>query len=476
MNRQNGNPSLVRGLSLIGAISVNAGNMVGTGIFLKARIMTCNVGTPSLVMLVWVAGGLLTLAGALTYAELATMMPEAGGEYVFLKRAWGRPMGFLYGWTIFFVARTGSQAALAVGSAIFINILTGGALDRPFFVFHPFGHDIPFGWLQVVALGTIATVTAVNCLTVAASGRIASLLTGIKFGLLAAIGVGAFALAHGNWAHFSMSGAAGTCDAVAAGARGGIAGFGAAMLGALWAYDGWNNITPLSGEVRNPQRNLPLAFIGGMLIVAGLYIFVNVAYFYVLTPGEVASVALSSSVATETVRRFLGASATAFVAASLLSSSLGAMHSSMLANARVPFAMARDGLFFRRLASVAPHIRIPRNALIAQGCWAGVLALSGSYDVLTDYVIFASWLLYGLTAASVFVFRRKLPDAPRPYRTWGYPVVPAIFLLVTAWLLLNTLRTGPVQAFTGLALMVLGLPFYLFWARRGKPVDSEVSY
>jgi len=450
--------------------------MVGTGIFLKARIMTCNVGTPSLVMLVWVAGGLLTLAGALTYAELATMMPEAGGEYVFLKRAWGRPMGFLYGWTIFFVARTGSQAALAVGSAIFINILTGGALDRPFFVFHPFGHDIPFGWLQVVALGTIATVTAVNCLTVAASGRIASLLTGIKFGLLAAIGVGAFALAHGNWAHFSMSGAAGTCDAVAAGARGGIAGFGAAMLGALWAYDGWNNITPLSGEVRNPQRNLPLAFIGGMLIVAGLYIFVNVAYFYVLTPGEVASVALSSSVATETVRRFLGASATAFVAASLLSSSLGAMHSSMLANARVPFAMARDGLFFRRLASVAPHIRIPRNALIAQGCWAGVLALSGSYDVLTDYVIFASWLLYGLTAASVFVFRRKLPDAPRPYRTWGYPVVPAIFLLVTAWLLLNTLRTGPVQAFTGLALMVLGLPFYLFWARRGKPVDSEVSY
>jgi len=449
--------------------------MVGTGIFLKARVMTCNVGTPLLVMLVWVAGALLTLAGALTYAELATMMPEAGGEYVILRRAWGRPIGFLYGWTVFFVARTGSQAALAVGSAIFINILTGGALSHPYFVLRPFGHEIPFGPLQVVALATIAAVTAINCLTVSASGRIASLLTAIKFALLAAIGIGAFALANGNWAHFSLSGAAGTCDAVAAGARGGLAGFGAAMLGALWAFDGWNNITPLSGEVRNPQRNLPLAFIGGMLIVAGLYLFVNVAYFYVLTPREVASVALSSSVATETVRRFLGASATAFVAASLLSSSLGAMHSSMLANARVPFAMARDGLFFRRLASVAPHIHIPRNALIAQGCWAGVLALSGSYDVLTDYVIFASWMLYGLTAASVFVFRRKLPDAPRPYRTWGYPVVPAVFLLVTAWLLLNTLQTGPVQAFTGLGLMALGLPFYLFWARH-SPNHSEVPY
>ncbi len=203
-------------------------------------------------------------------------------------------------------------------------------------------------------------------------------------------------------------------------------------------------------------------------MVAGLYLFVNVAYFFVLTPAQVASVALSSSVATETVRHFLGASATAFVAASLLSSSLGAMHSSMLANARVPFAMARDGLFFRKLANVAPGIRVPRNALIAQGVWAGILALSGSYDVLTDYVIFASWLLYGLTAASVFVFRRRFPDVQRPYRTWGYPVVPAVFLLVTAALLLNTLRTGRDQALAGLVLMAFGLPFYLFWSMR-KP-------
>lgn len=469
-------PGLVRGLTLTGAVAVNAGNMVGTGIFLKARVMTCNVGTPGLVMLVWVVAGLLTLAGALTYAELATMMPEAGGEYVFLRRAFGRPMGFLYGWTIFFVARTGSQAALAVGSAIFINILTGGALDRPFFFVHLPGHAVPFGVLQIIALATIALVTAVNCLTVSASGRIASLLTSIKFGLLAAIGIGAFALAHGSWAHFSMSGAAGTCEAVARGARGGLAGFGAAMLGALWAYDGWNNLTPLSGEVRNPQRNIPLAFIGGMVIVAGLYLFVNLAYFFVLSPAQVASVSLSSSVATETVRQFLGASATAFVAASLLSSSLGAMHSSMLANARVPFAMARDGLFFRRMATIAPGIRVPRNALIAQGCWAGVLALSGSYDVLTDYVIFASWLLYGLTAGSVFVFRRKLPDAPRPYRTWGYPLVPAIFLLVTAWLLLNTLRTGTEQALAGLALMALGLPFYVYWSKQrsaGKEPQAD---
>ena len=460
--------TLVRGLSLTAAASINIANMIGTGIFLKTRVMTCNVGRPWLVLAVWVVAGLLSLAGALTFAELAAMMPHAGGEYVFLREAYGRPWGFLYGWTIFFVARTGSQAALATGSAIFLNILTGGALSRTFFIAHVFGHAIPFGLLQVVALASIAVITGVNCASVSVSGKAASILTGIKLTLLVAIGAGAMLLAYGHWGNLAMSAAAGTCEGVSAAARGGLAGFGAAMLGALWAYDGWDNLTPLSGEVRNPQRTIPLAFIGAMLVVAALYVFVNLAYFYVLTPAQVASVPLASSVATEAVRRFLGSAAVGLVAVALLASSIGALHASVLANSRVPFAMAEDGLFFRRLADITPKSRVPRNALIAQGIWASALALSGSYDLLTDYVIFASWILYALAIASVFVFRRRLPDAPRPYRTWGYPVVPILFLVVTAWLLINTLWTGPLQAFTGIGLMAAGVPFYFYWSRKAR--------
>ncbi|MGA3026503.1 MAG: amino acid permease [Bryobacteraceae bacterium] len=468
MNTAEPRRTLVRGLSLTAATSINIANMIGTGIFLKTRVMTCNVDSPWLVLAVWVVAGLLSLAGALTFAELAAMMPHAGGEYVFLRNAYGRPWGFLYGWTIFFVARTGSQAALATGSAIFLNIVTGGALSRTFFNVPVFGYAIPFGLLQLVALGWIAAITAVNCASVSVSGTAASVLTAIKLALLALIGIGAMTLAYGNWGHLAMHAAAGTCEGVSVAARGGLAGFGAAMLGALWAYDGWDNLTPLSGEVRNPQRTIPLAFIGAMLVVGALYLFVNVAYFYVLTPAQIASVPLTSSVATEAARRFVGSAAVGLIAVALLASSVGALHASVLANSRVPFAMAEDGLFFRRLAAITPTSRVPRNALIAQGVWASVLALSGSYDLLTDYVIFASWVLYALAIASVFVFRRRLPDAPRPYRTWGYPVVPALFLVVTAWLLLNTLWTGPLQAFAGLGLMAAGTPFYFYWSRKAR--------
>ena len=218
--------------------------------------------------------------------------------------------------------------------------------------------------------------------------------------------------------------------------------------------------------MRDPKRNMPRAFIGAMLVVGALYLFVNVGYFYVLTPAEIASVPLSSSVASEVTKRFLGPAAVGLIAMALLASSFGALHSSIFANSRVPFAMAQDGLFFRKLATVSAKNRVPVNALLAQAAWASVLTLSGTYDTLTDCVMFASWLLYGLTAASVFVFRKRMPDAERPYRAWGYPVVPALFLLVTAWLLINTLRATPVQAIAGLVLIALGLPFYWYWSRK----------
>jgi basic amino acid/polyamine antiporter, APA family len=474
------NVRLIRGLTLLAAVSIVIGNVIGTGVFLKARVMTCNVGTPGKVVLVWIAAGILSLAGALTYAELAAMMPRAGGEYVFVREAYGKGTGFLYGWMQIFIAKTGSQASLAVAFGIFLNDLTGGALNQNFFTLNLFGFAVPFGRLQVAALGVIVLFTLVNCATVSVSGHIATVLTFVKIALVLGVGLGAFFLAGGGGSGFSNYGLAnvgGACEGVSASARYGLAGFGAAMLGALWGYDGWNNLTLVAGEVKDPQRNIPRALIGGMLVIITAYVFVNIAYFYALTPTEVASVSAKSSVAREVAVRFFPAVAVTLIAAGLLFSSIGSLHTSILTGARVPYAMARDRLFFQNLARLSPKTHVPVGALILQGIWACLLALSGSFDTLTDYVIFGSWIFYGLTTASVFIFRRRMPDAERPYRAWGYPVVPILFLLVTGFLLVNTLLTTPTQALTGLGLILLGLPVYWYWARHNRIVNqsSEIT-
>jgi APA family basic amino acid/polyamine antiporter len=464
---------LTRGVGPWAATAVNVANMIGTGVFLKTRVMTCNVGGAKTVLLVWLAAGLLSLAGTFSYSEIAAMMPEAGGDYVYLRRAYGRLVGFLYGWMAFTVARAGSQAALAVGLAIFMNVALGGALDRwhvgaGFFGAHGSG-------LTLAALASIWAVALINCASVASGGRMALVLTIVKVGLVLSVGIGAFVFAAGDWGHLAQSGLTGACEGVASSARGGVAGFGAAMLGALWAYDGWQNVAPLAGEVKDPQRNLPRAFVGGTLVVAALYLFVNAAYYYALTPLQIASVPLSSSVATEVLKRFLGPMAVSMTAVALMISSFGSLHASVLANSRIPFAMARDGLFFRSLTRLSPHSNVPARAILAQAAWASVLALSGSYDTLTDCVIFASWLFYGLVTASLFVFRKEMPDAPRPYRALGYPVIPLIFLTVTVALLINTFVAAPREALQGVGLLAAGLPFYWFWSRKPGRMSGAQS-
>jgi APA family basic amino acid/polyamine antiporter len=459
-------PELTRGLGLWGAIAVNVANMIGTGVFLKTRVMTCNVGSAKTVLAVWLAAGLLSLAGTFSYSEIAAMMPEAGGDYVYLRRAYGRLAGFLYGWMAFAVARAGSQAALAVGLAIFMNVALGGALDNWHIQGSVFDYYFRISGLTLVALATIWTVALINCASVAAGGRTAVAVTIAKVALVLGVGISAFAFAPGDWTHFAASGLTGSCEGVAQSARGGIAGFGAAMLGALWAYDGWNNVAPLAGEIRDPQRNLPRAFVGGMLVVAALYLLVNVGYYYALTPTEIASIPTTSSVATEVLKRFLGPMAVSLTAITLMISSFGSLHASVLANSRIPFAMARDGLFFESLGKLSPRSNVPARAILAQAVWGSVLALSGSYDALTDSVIFASWLFYGLSTGSLFVFRRTMPDAPRPYRALGYPVVPIVFLMVTAALLVNTFVAAPREALRGVAILAAGLPFFWYWSRR----------
>ena len=457
---------LIRGLGLIAAISVNVANIIGTGVFLKARVMTCNVGTPGKALIVWVLAGLLSMAGALTYAELLAMMPRAAGEYGIIRDAYGRPLSFIYGWAQFLIARTASAAALAVGFAIFLNDLVKGALDTIYFQYTiPGGHVISFGRLQIVALGAIIITTLINCAAVRVSGGVASVLTGMKLALLLGIGLGAFFYSGGDWGHLGMANTGGTCEGVAI-TTGGMAGFAAAMLGALWAYDGWNNITFLAGEVKNPGRNLPLALIGGGLVVMGLYLFVNINYFHVLTPTEVASVPASSSVAGEVVQRLLGAGAVTLRAAAMMTSSFGALHASLLATARIPYALAKDGLVVKSLAHVSPRTHVPVRALMVQMFWACVVALSGSFDTITDYAVFALTLFYILVAASIFLFRKRMPDAERPYRTWGYPVVPIIFLAVSVFLIFQTIINTPRQSAIGLGLILLGLPVYYLVEKR----------
>lgn len=462
--------NLQRGLGLWGGIAVNVGNVIGTGVFLKTRVMSCNVDDPLLVMTVWVAAGLLSLLGALCYAELSAAMPSAGGDYVFLRRAFGKPASFLYGWTVFAIMKTGSQAALAVGFAIFVNAVSAGSLDVAWLTLPVFG-GMPVRGLTIVALAALWCVTLVNCASIGATGRIATLLTALKIIAVAAIGAAAFTFGQGDFANFTAAASGGRCEGVQASAMGGLAGFGAAMLGAMWAYDGWNNVAPLCGEVKDPQRNLPRIFVWSTLLVIALYVGVNAAYFFVLDPRIIADLSATSSVATEVVRTFAGPVAVTLMAAVLMISSLGSLHASVLANSRVPYAMAVDGLFFRKLAQLSPHSRVPVNAVLAQACWASVLTISGTYDTLTDSVVFASCLFYALAAAAVWMLRRREPDLLRPFRVWGYPYTPAIFVLVSLALLANALIATPQQALLGVGVVLLGLPLYFYWNRKISAAD-----
>jgi APA family basic amino acid/polyamine antiporter len=463
--------SLIRGLGLLAAISIIIGNVVGTGVFLKARVMTCNVGSPEWVIVVWIAAGILSLAGALTYAELSAMKPEAGGEYVFLRDAYGRVWSFLYGWMQIFIAKTGSQAAVAVAFAIFLNDLLGDKLKQVLFKTEVLGFDYELTSLQVVAVMMIIIITTINCAAVSVGGQIATFFTVIKIGLVLFVGLGAFFLADGSFGNFGMVNSGGACEGVENTVKYGAAGFtfvggfGAAMLGALWGYDGWNNLTLVAGEVKNPQRNIPLALIGGTITIILLYVFVHFAYFYVLTPTEIASVPGTSSVAKEVAIRFFGAGVLSLMAAGLMASSIGTLHTSVLTGARVPYAMAKDGIMFSSFGKLSAT-RVPVVALVVQGIWACLLAISGSFDTLTDYVIFGSWIFYTVVTASIFVFRHKYPNAERPYKAFGYPVVPILFIFAATGLLVNTLYASTMKSLIGIFLILAGLPVYYYLINR----------
>lgn len=430
-------------------------NIIGTGVFVKARVMTCNVGSPGMVLTVWFVAGLLTLAGALVYAELGAMMPRSGGEFHFIGAAFGRRWAFLYGWTKS-IALGATNAAVAIIFVVFLNDLTGGALP-------------PLA-VQILPLLVIAVATGINLGSVRSSGQAATILTSVKVALVLLVGLGAFLLADGSWGNYSFGGEAGTCEGVPESAKLGLSGFGAAMLGALWGYNGWAVIAALGGEIKDPGRTLPRALIGGTLTVIALYMLINAAYFYVLLPVEVASVAESSSVASEATSRFFGPGIAALMSAGLMISAYGTLHTTMLSGPRVPFALARAGLLPKGLAHISAS-GVPAVAVITVGAWSIVMAVSGTFDILTDIYIFVLWVFFGMNGVAVFILRRRWPDATRPYRVWGYPFVPALFLLVTAYLLINTFLATPSRAVAGIGLIIVGLPVYEYFNRRAGKME-----
>jgi APA family basic amino acid/polyamine antiporter len=455
-DRTGGRTELKRDLGTWAASSIVVGTVIGSGIFLVPHDMVAAVGSPALVFAVWVFGGLLTLAGSLSYAELAAALPEAGGEYAYLREAYGPLWGFLYSWTQMWVAKSGSIATLATGFAIYLTAFSPSLDGVVWRAPGSSGLEIRYG--QLFAIGLILALAWLNYYGVKLGGEVQTAITVVKVALIAAIIVVGFAF--------------GTAHAAAGPGGAPVAhwaGFSVALVAALWAYDGWNNVTMVASEIKNPQRNLPRALIGGTLAVIAIYILANAAYFRVLSAAEVGA---HARVAGEMMQRIGGARGAQAVSLAAMISIFAALNGSILSGARVPYAAARDGLFFPSFAKVNEHYRTPGASILFLSAWAAVLVLTGGYRHLFTLVIFPSWLVYGMSTAAVIVLRRKQPELLRPYRTLGYPAVPAVFVLVALAFIISTLYSAPMESLAGVGLIALGLPFYVYWRRQARTGTS----
>jgi APA family basic amino acid/polyamine antiporter len=445
---------LKRDLGTAPAISIVVGTVIGSGIFLVPTTMIQRVGSVRMVFAVWIVGGLLSLAGALSYAELAAALPEAGGEYVYLREAYGPLWGFLYSWTQMWVAKSGSIATLATGFFLYL----GNFLPQMDTVFYsvplplgPKGGPLEFRYGQLFAIALILGLAWLNYYGVKLGGEVQTAVTGIKVALIGLIILAGLLLGQPH------------APAASVLAPATFAGFIAALVAALWAYDGWNNVSMVASEIREPQRNLPRALIGGTIAVIVIYLLANAGYFRILSPSQVAG---SERVAADMIARIFGGSGANAVSIAAMISIFAALNGSILSGSRVPYAAAREGYFFAPVGRVNPIHRTPGVSIVLLSLWSCLLVLSGKYDDLFNLVIFASWILYGMTAAAVLVLRAKRPDMPRPYRTVGYPAVPLLFVLAAVVLLVSTLIDRPRESLLGIALMVVGLPFYLHWKKK----------
>jgi APA family basic amino acid/polyamine antiporter len=459
---------LARQLGLFDSIMMMVGIVIGSGIFLTTGIMAQSIPSASLILLAWLVGGILTLFGALTFAELGAAMPHAGGQYVYLREAYGPLSGFLFGWILFLVSMGGSIAALGVGFAEYLGYFVPAlSTQHALFSFegNVLGQEVRYALSagQWVAVGVILGLSTFNYIGVAFGKQIQNIFTVVKIGVILAFILLGFTVGTTTTIDYSANPSGLRFGAL-------LMGFGVAIIAVSWAFDGWHNITYISSEIRNPKRSLPVALVGGTLIITTLYLLMNVVYLLALPIEEMAGVV---GIAEKASTALFGGTPASLISAAVLVSTFGALNGAIFVGPRVYYAMARDKLFFRRVGQVHPRFRTPAFAILVQAAWACLLALTGTYEQLFTYVVFVSLIFWIAATASVFVLRVRRPDLPRPYKTWGYPVVPLVFIVAASAILLNTLVARPVESLAGLAITLCGVPVYYHWRRRRNAEDSK---
>jgi APA family basic amino acid/polyamine antiporter len=466
-------PSLIRGLSLLDSVLLLVSGIIGSSIFLTAKDIAGPLPHPFWFFLVCVLGGAISLCACVAFAELGSMFPDSGGQYVFLREAYGDLVAFLYGWMLFAVANGGSIAAISVAAAVYLgNIVPSisqdhviAALSLPY----PSLLHSQRGWgafvvvisrAHVTAVALIAILTAVNVFGLRWGALLQNVSTWTKFTAMAVFVVLGFAIGKGHWSNFNMHPSGGLSMGIGPSAL--VSALGVGLIAVFWAYDGWVYITWVAGEVKDPRRNVPLAMVLGVVAVGAIYVAMNMVYVYAMPLSEVAK---HETVAHTAATLLFSPRAAIWLSAMIAISCFSASATCTLSGARVYMAMAQDGVFFRRMAIIHPKWRTPAFSLIGQGTWAAILTLSGHYDQLYTYVIYGMVLSYTLTVIGLFILRWKRPDASRPYRCAGYPWIPAIYVLVGGAWTLNTIVTRPWEAFWGTAIMLIGVPGYLYWKR-----------
>jgi basic amino acid/polyamine antiporter, APA family len=441
-------PALVRTLNLRDLTMLVIGGVIGSGIFLVPGAIQRQLGNSvGLAMVVWVAGGLLSLVGALTYGELAAMKPEAGGLYVYIRDCFGRLPAFLYGWTLFLVIATGGIATLAVAFSAYL------------------GHIVPLtpSTEKLASVAMIGVITVVNIYGTRESSDLQNWTTYTKIALILGMSAVLLWLGHGFYGSRSALWPVRVNGSL-------ISNFGLAMIAALWSYEGWQFASFSAGEAAHPQRDFPRAFFYGTLSLTAIYVIAAISYVAALGPTEAGR---SDTIAATAMAVILGPTAAKFVALLVMISTFSAANSIQLTAPRVYYAMAGDGLFFRRIAEVHPRFRTPAFAILTAGIWAAILACVGSFQQLFTYVIFTGWIFYGLAGASIFVYRRRMPGANLPYRVPGYPWTPAIFVLATAALVVNAIFSRPAGAIEGLGVVLAGVPAYFIWRSTRGPKKAS---
>jgi basic amino acid/polyamine antiporter, APA family len=448
-------PDLLRELNVWHATAIVAGTIIGSGIFLVPKEMMEDVGSASLVYLAWIVGGLLSLFGAVTYAELGATRPWSGGEYVYIRDAYGPLPGFLDAWTWFLIAKPASIATVTSGLVrVLSSFAAFSSLSHPIF---SFGSSWTVTWGHLVAIAATILISALNYIGVRKAGDFQLVFTALKVAMIAVIIVAGFNAASGGWTNFGTR---------FLGARGGMSGFMLALVAALWAYDGWADLNMVGGEIRNPGRSIPVALIAGVAIVAVLYIGVNAAVQYVMPADAVAGSGVPAAAATQIA---IGRWGAILVSVGMAISMLVTLNGTIMSGSRIPFAVARDGYFFKALADVHPRFHTPSAAIVVQAVMAITLLLGGgAFKDFFSLAIFAEWLFYMIAVSTIFVFRIREPNVPRAYRAWGYPVVPALFIVAATVLLYSTFTENLRNSFIGALVILAGVPVYWYFARRKR--------